>query len=65
MDNAQTFQDWTKQHELSDITAKTLNDNGFDSIQSCKLLNTAMIEKHFAKSLTLGQTLRLQNAVES
>ena len=64
MDDAQTFEDWTKQHELSDTTVKTLQDNGFDSIQSCKLLNTAMIQKHFAKSLTLGQTLLLQNAVE-
>ena len=64
MAKAQTFQDWTIQHELSDTTVTALKENGFDSVQSCELLNTAMIQKHFSKSLTLGQTLLLK-AVES
>ena len=65
MDKAQTFQDWTIQHELSDRTVTPLKENGFDSVQSCELLNTAMIQKHFSESLTLGQTLLLQKAAES
>ena len=64
MAKAQTFQDWNIQHELSDTTVTALKENGFDSVQSCELLNTAMIQKHFSKSLTLGQTLLLK-AVES
>ena len=64
MAKAQTFQDWKIQHELTDTTVTALKENGFDSVQSCELLNTAMIQKHFSKSLTLGQTLLLK-AVES
>ena len=64
MAKSQTFQDWNIQHELSDTTVTALKENGFDSVQSCELLNTAMIQKHFSKSLTLGQTLLLK-AVES
>ena len=62
MAKAQTFQDWTIQHELSDTTVTALKENGFDSVQSCELLNTAMIQKHFSKSLKI---LLLQKAVES
>ena len=64
MEKADTFQAWTKQHELSDSTVEVLKENGFDSVQSCELLNGSMIQKHFAKSLTLGQTLLLQKAVD-
>jgi len=56
---------WAKKYELADTTIQTLQENGFDSLQSCGLLNTSMIQKHFAKLLTLGQTLLLQKAVDS
>ena len=65
MDKAQTSQDWTIQNDLSDTTVTALKENGFDFVQSSGLLNTAMIQKHFSKSLTLGQTLLLQTAVKS
>ena len=64
MDNAKEFQDWVLKFELSESTVKALQENGFDSTQSCELLNSTMIHKHFAKALTLGQTL-LQKAVDS
>ena len=47
MEKDKSFQAWTKESEL-------LKENGFDSGQSCVLLNGSMIQKHFAKSLTLG-----------
>jgi len=60
-----SFKDWTTKYELSDSTVEYLKDNGFDSVQSCELLSTAIIQKNFAKSLSLGQTLLLQKAVEA
>ena len=54
MEKAETSQAWTKQHELSDSTVEVLKENGFDSAQSCELLNGSTIQKHFAMSLTLG-----------
>ena len=65
MDKAKEFQEWVLKYELSESTVKALQENGFDSTQSCELLNSAMIQKHFAKALTLGQTLLLQKAVDS
>ena len=65
MDKAKEFQEWVLEYELSESTVKALQENGFDSTQSCELLNSAMIQKHFAKALTLGQTLLLQKAVDS
>ena len=65
MDKAMEFQDWVQKFELSESTVKALQENGFDSTQSCELLNSTMIQKHFAKALTLGQTLLLQEAVDS
>ena len=63
MDKAKEFQEWVLKYELSESTVKALQENGFDSTQSCELWNSAMIQKHFAKALTLGQTLLLQKAV--
>ena len=65
MDKAKEFQEWVLKYELSESTVKALQENGFDSTQSCELLNSAMIQKHFAKALTLRQTLLLQKAVDS
>ena len=64
MDKAKEFQDWVQKFEPSESTVKALHENGFDSTQSCELLNSTMIQKHFAKTLTLGQTL-LQKAMDS
>ena len=65
MDKAKEFQEWVLKYELTESTVKALQENGFDSTQSCELLNSTMIQKHFAKALTLGQTLLLQKAVDS
>ena len=65
MDKAKEFQEWVLRYELSESTVKALQENGFDSTQSCELLNSAMIQNHLAKALTLGQTLLLQKAVDS
>ena len=65
MDKAKAFQDWVQKFELSESTVKALQENGFYSTQSCEPLNSMMIEKHFAKALTLGQMLLLQKAVDS
>ena len=65
MDKAKEFQDWVQKFELSESTVKALQENVFDSTQSCELLNSTMIQKHFANALTLGQTLLLQKAVDS
>ena len=65
MDKAKEFQEWVLKNKLSESTVKALQENGFDSTQSCELLNSAMIQKHCPKALTLGQTLLLQKAVDS
>lgn len=62
---AEEFNTWINGAELTDNTVQLLNDNGFTSLKSCKLLTTNIIQKSFAKSLSLAQTLLLQQAVES
>ena len=60
----ESFVDWCKESELSEDTMKVLDQNGFNSLKSCKLLNSTLINKHFGKIISLGQILLLQEAVE-
>ena len=58
------FTQWCENSELSEETTKLLKDNGFSSVTAVKLLNGPLIQKHLAKTLTLGQLLLLQKAVD-
>ena len=58
------FTQWCEDSELSEETTKLLKDNGFSSVTAVKLLNGPLIQKHLAKTLTLGQLLLLQKAVD-
>ena len=60
-----TFDAWRINAELTEATVALLEENGFNSLKSCKLLNSALISKNFAKTLPLAQALLLQQAVES
>lgn len=62
---AEAFKLWADEFELSDETIQLLRDNAFTSKRSCKLLNASLIQKTFSKAMPLGQTLLLQQAVES
>jgi hypothetical protein len=61
-----TFEAWAEKAELTPETIKLvgLNNNGFISLKSCKLMNAVIIKKNFAKSLSLAQSLLLQQATE-
>ena len=58
------FKDWLETSELDETTARLLVENGFKSVKSCKKLNQTLITKHFGKSLSLGQLLLLEDAVD-
>ena len=60
-----TVDAWCINAELTEETVTLLEENGFNSLKSCKLLNSALIsKKNFATSLPLAQALLLQQAVE-
>ncbi len=61
----EAFALWATEAELTEDSIRLLKESGFSSMRSVKLLNNAIIQKNFAKSLTLGQTVLLQQAVDS
>ena len=64
MSGQNDFQAWAEKAELSQDTTQLLVDNGFVSLKSCKRLTSALLQRHFAKSLPLGQLLLLEEGVQ-
>ncbi len=64
--NTMTFEEWAAYYRIEEPTVKLLIENGIDSISCVKLLTIELLQgsKHF-KSLSLGQSLLLQEAVTS
>ena len=60
-----TFKQWLENNELDDSAHKCLVESGFKSKKACSRLNSALINKHFSKQLSLGQQCLLEGVVET
>ncbi len=52
-----SFEQWVTKAELTTDTVKLLEDNGFCSLKSCKLLNQVIIQKNFQKPSFITSTI--------
>ncbi len=52
MSDKDSFKEWAKVAELNGDTVTLFTDNGFSSMKSVKLLNSAIIQKNLSKTVT-------------